>query len=120
MNFNIIKTERAGQKLRMRRMAPGGYTVLWVWNRTTGALVGKIGSTGSSYFDCNDMTSFLESHFKDLPTGSAANLPLIDQIGHLGRIPLENDNTHGYQWIGLNFYIRFCLDLVKDMSFSFG
>lgn len=48
-------------------------------------------SAGGSYFDSDDMASFLESHFEDLSTGPTAYLPLADQVCHLRWIPLWTD-----------------------------
>lgn len=48
-------------------------------------------SAGGSYFDSDDMVGLLESYFEDLSTGPAANLPLTDQVRHLGWIPLWTD-----------------------------
>lgn len=48
-------------------------------------------SAGGTYFDSDDMASFLESHFEDLSTGPAAYLPLTDQVRHLRWIPLRTD-----------------------------
>lgn len=45
-------------------------------------------SAQGSYFDSDDMAGLLESHFEDLSTGPAANLPLTDQVCDLRWIPL--------------------------------
>lgn len=50
-------------------------------------------NASSSYFDSDDVAGLLESHFEDLPTGSAADLPLADQVRHLRWIPLRTDKT---------------------------
>lgn len=42
-----------------------------------------------SYFHGDDVACFPESDFENLPTGATANLPLADQVRHLGWIPLH-------------------------------
>lgn len=42
-----------------------------------------------SYFDRNDMARLLESHFEDLSTSPAADLPLAEQVCYLCWIPLK-------------------------------
>lgn len=42
-----------------------------------------------SYFDRNDMARLLESHFEDLSTSPAADLPLAKQVCYLCWIPLK-------------------------------
>lgn len=51
----------------------------------------KVGAvrTAEAYFDGDDVARFPESHFENLPTGPTADLPLADQVGHLGWIPLH-------------------------------
>lgn len=50
-------------------------------------------SCAAHLFDSDDVAGLLESHFEDLPTGSAADLPLADQVRHLRWIPLRTDKT---------------------------